>query len=76
MEEVNCEVIQVYADLGRQKQSASQDFNNPAIGEDLFISLDGVRYHIRHIYEKLQVNSRGEAVAKGYESRLIHPSRK
>ena len=46
------------------------------IGEDLFISLDGVRYHIRHIYEKLQVNSRGEAVAKGYESRLIHPSRK
>ena len=47
-----------------------------AIGEDLFISLDGVRYHIRHIYEKLQVNSRGEAVSKAYEDRLIHPSRK
>lgn len=46
-----------------------------AIARDLFLSIDGVRYHIRHIYEKLQVHSRGEAVSLGLKSRLIHPLR-
>lgn len=43
------------------------------IANELFLSIDGVRYHIRHIYEKLQVHSRGEAVAKGFTSGLIFP---
>jgi DNA-binding NarL/FixJ family response regulator len=34
------------------------------IGKELFISLDTVRTHIRHIYEKMHVRSRGEAVAR------------
>lgn len=34
------------------------------IGEKLFISLDTVRTHIRHIYEKMQVRSRAEAAAR------------
>jgi DNA-binding NarL/FixJ family response regulator len=42
-----------------------------AIGKELFLSLDGIRHHIRHIYEKLQVHSRGEAVAKGLREKLI-----
>lgn len=42
-----------------------------AIAEDLFLSVDGVRYHIRHIYEKLQVHSRAEAVSSGVRKRLI-----
>ncbi len=46
-----------------------------AIGETLHLSVDGVRYHIRHIYEKLQVHSRGQAIAKGLKKRLIHPPR-
>jgi DNA-binding NarL/FixJ family response regulator len=33
-----------------------------AIGERLFVSANTVRTHIRHIYEKLQVQSRVEAV--------------
>lgn len=41
------------------------------IGDDLFLSIDGVRYHVRNIYEKLQVHSRSEAVARGYRDRLI-----
>ncbi len=43
------------------------------IANELFLSIDGVRYHIRHIYEKLQVNSRGAAVAKGFKNGLIFP---
>jgi DNA-binding NarL/FixJ family response regulator len=34
------------------------------IAERLFISLDTVRNHIRQIYRKLQVNSKGELLAK------------
>ena len=46
-----------------------------AIARDLFLSLDGIRYHVRHIYEKLQVHSRAEAVSLGLKSRLIQPPR-
>jgi DNA-binding NarL/FixJ family response regulator len=45
-----------------------------AIGEAVYLSVDGVRYHIRNIYRKLQVNSRSEAVSKGISRRLIHPN--
>lgn len=44
-----------------------------AIGKTVFLSVDGVRYHIRNIYRKLQVHSRSEAVSKGYARRLIDP---
>lgn len=43
------------------------------ISNELFLSIDGVRYHIRHIYEKMHVNSRGAAVAKGFKNGLIFP---
>ena len=41
------------------------------IAAQLFISLDTVRNHIRHIYEKLQVHSKSEAVAKALKQRLV-----
>jgi DNA-binding NarL/FixJ family response regulator len=34
------------------------------IGDLMYISIDTVRSHIRHIYEKLQVKTRTEAVLK------------
>jgi DNA-binding NarL/FixJ family response regulator len=41
------------------------------IATNLFISLDTVRTHIKHIYEKLQVHSQTEAIAKASNERLI-----
>ena len=46
-----------------------------AIGDQLFLSVDGVYYHIRHMYEKLQVHTRAEAVAAGIRKRVIRPPR-
>jgi DNA-binding NarL/FixJ family response regulator len=42
-----------------------------SIADDLFISVDTVRYHIRHIYQKLQVHSQSAAVSKGIREGLI-----
>jgi DNA-binding NarL/FixJ family response regulator len=39
-------------------------FRYNEIGEQLFISLDTVRTHVRHIYEKMHVRSRAEAAAR------------
>jgi len=46
-----------------------------AIADELCLSIDGVYYHIRHIYEKLQVHTRAEAVALGLKKKLIQPPR-
>jgi DNA-binding NarL/FixJ family response regulator len=35
-----------------------------ALADKYFISISTVRTHIRHIYEKLHVNSKAQAVAK------------
>ena len=44
-----------------------------SIGGGMFLSIDGVRYHIRHIYEKLHVHSRAEAISVGLRQRIIQP---
>jgi DNA-binding NarL/FixJ family response regulator len=41
------------------------------IADACFISIDTVRGHIRSIYEKLHVHSKGEAVAKAIKSRIV-----
>jgi len=41
------------------------------IAAEMFIAIDTVRSHIKKIYEKLQVNSKSEAVAKAFKDKLI-----
>jgi DNA-binding NarL/FixJ family response regulator len=45
-----------------------------AISKEVFLSVDGVRYHIRNIYRKLEAKNRADAVAKGIKERLINPT--
>lgn len=41
------------------------------IASEMFIAIDTVRSHIKKIYEKLQVNSKSEAVAKAFKDKLL-----
>ncbi len=42
-----------------------------AVASDCFISIDTVSTHVRHIYEKLYVHSKSEAVAKAINQKLV-----
>jgi DNA-binding NarL/FixJ family response regulator len=46
-------------------------FSYKMIASEMNISIDTVRAHIKKIYEKLQVNSKGEAVAKAFKHRIV-----
>lgn len=46
-------------------------YSYKAIANELFISIDTVRSHIRRIYEKLHVNSKTEAVLKAINEGLV-----
>lgn len=49
----------------------SEGLSYARAGERLFISIDTVRNHVRNIYEKLQVRSKAEAVAKAMRQGLL-----
>ncbi|WP_426671501.1 response regulator [Mucilaginibacter sp. McL0603] len=42
-----------------------------AVAAECFISIDTVSTHVRHIYEKLHVHSKSEAVAKAINQKLV-----
>lgn len=45
----------------------SKGYRYKEIADQLFLSTETIRTHIRNIYEKLQVNSRTEAINKAYK---------
>jgi DNA-binding NarL/FixJ family response regulator len=54
-------------------QLLAKGMSYAAIGRQIFLTVDGVRHHIRNIYKKLEVNSKSEAVAKGIQKKIIDP---
>jgi LuxR family transcriptional regulator, maltose regulon positive regulatory protein len=52
-------------------QLIAQGLSNREIGERLFLSLDTIKGHNRRIYDKLQVQSRTEAIARARELGLL-----
>lgn len=46
-------------------------FSNREIGDKLFVSPNTVKTHLAHLYAKLEVSRRTQAVRKGRELRLI-----
>jgi DNA-binding NarL/FixJ family response regulator len=64
----------IYGLTNREKeilQNLSRGNSYKIIAGDLEISIDTVRTHIKHIYEKLHVHSQIEAVAKAVNERII-----
>lgn len=58
----------------REKEVLRQLVNGQSykmVAEDLNIAIDTVRSHIRRIYEKLQVNSKSEAVVKAIRNNIV-----
>ncbi len=49
----------------------AQGLSNREIGETLFVSENTVKTHSSRLFEKMQVNRRGQAVQKGKELGLI-----
>jgi DNA-binding NarL/FixJ family response regulator len=49
----------------------TQGATTPMIAETLFISPQTVRNHIKNIYEKLQVHSKAQAVAKALKEKIV-----
>ncbi len=63
-----------YQLTAREKEvltSLSKGNSYKMIAEEVFISIDTVRSHIRKIYEKLHVHSQTEAVSKAINEKLI-----
>ena len=49
----------------------SEGHSYMSVADALFISVDTVRYHIRNIYQKLEVHSQSESVSKAIRKGLI-----
>lgn len=64
----------VYQLTAREKeilQSLSSGNSYKLIAESLSISIETVRTHIKHIYDKLHVSSQTEAVSKAFREKLV-----
>lgn len=48
-----------------------EGYNYTTAAAELGVSYNTIKFHMRHIYEKLQVHSKSEAVAKALQNRIV-----
>lgn len=48
-----------------------EGYNYTTAAVELGVSYNTIKFHMRHIYEKLQVHSKSEAVAKALQNRIV-----
>src|SRR5438132_13723092 len=48
-----------------------QGLNGPEIAEKLTLAVSSVKWHSKHVYAKLGVNSKKQAIARAYELGLL-----
>ncbi len=63
-----------YALTAREQEILQQivlGLDNQEIADKLFISYETVRNHVKHIYEKLHVHSKSQAVAKALKQGIV-----
>ncbi len=48
-----------------------EGYNYKTAAAELGVSINTISFHIRHVYEKLHVHSKSEAVSKALRSRLV-----
>jgi DNA-binding CsgD family transcriptional regulator len=49
----------------------TEGHNYKTAAAELGVSINTISFHMRHIYEKLEVHSKSEAVAKALRNRLV-----
>jgi DNA-binding NarL/FixJ family response regulator len=48
-----------------------EGYNYTTAAVELGVSYNTIKFHMRHVYEKLQVHSKSEAVAKALQNRIV-----
>ena len=49
----------------------TEGYNYTTAAEKLGVSYNTIKFHVRHIFDKLQVHSKSEAVVKAMRDRLV-----
>lgn len=66
-QKLDLEAVKIKYDLTDREAEVlkfmTQGMSNPEIAEKLFVSVNTVKYHIRNIFLKMEINSRGEAIS-------------
>ena len=52
-------------------QSLASGSSYKMVAKQLYLSIDGVRYHIRKIYQKMDAKNRADAINKAYKNNLL-----
>lgn len=55
-------------------EALAEGLSYKMVAKKIFLSVDGVRYHIRNIYSKLDAKNRTDAISKAYAKNIFRRS--